>query len=160
MRLSEADGRPVVSRASAETLGALKHVVIDVPARRIVALHVAGGKRKARVVDWASITGFGPDGIVVEDDAAARPPADERESAVAAGRLDLDGRLVLSDAGDALGAVTDVLFDEGTGAVTAVEAGELSVEAARLRAIGPYCVLVRAAPDDPPAPAPASPRGP
>jgi uncharacterized protein YrrD len=155
VRLSEADGRPVVSRASAETLGQLKHVVVDVPGRRIVALHVAGGKRNARLVDWSSITGFGPDGIVVEDDAAARPPAGDRESAVAAGRLDLDGRMVLSDAGDALGAVSDVVFDEGTGAVTAVEAGELSIDADRLRAIGPYCVLVRAAPDDPPLPASA-----
>ena len=160
MRLSEADGRPVVSRASAETLGALKHVVIDVPARRIVALHVAGGKRKARVVDWASITGFGPDGIVVEDDAAARPPADERESAVAAGRLDLDGRLVLSDAGDALGAVTDVVFDEGTGAVTAARGRRPVVgggPAARDRALlRPRAGRARR----PPAPAPASPRGP
>jgi uncharacterized protein YrrD len=155
VRLSEADRRPVVSRASAETLGELKHVVVDVPGRRIVALHVAGGKRKALLVDWSSIAGFGPDGIVVEDDAAARPPADDRESDVAAGRLDLDGRLVLSDAGDALGSVTDVVFDEGSGAVAAVEAGELSIDAGRLRAIGPYCVLVRAAPDDPPVPAPA-----
>jgi uncharacterized protein YrrD len=145
VRLTEADGRPVVSRESAETLGELKHVIVDVGARRISALHVAGGRRNARLVDWSAIVGFGPDGIVVRDDAAARPPADDREAAVAAGRLDLDGRLVLSDGGDALGAVTDVEFDEATGDVRAMMAGEDRLEAARLRAIGPYCVIVSAA---------------
>ena len=43
IRLSEADGRPVLSRESADRLGELMHVVVDVPARRITALHVAGG---------------------------------------------------------------------------------------------------------------------
>jgi uncharacterized protein YrrD len=145
VRLSEADGRPVVSRASAETLGELKHVVVDVGAHRIVAVHVAGGRRHARLVDWSSIVGFGPDGIVVEDDDAARPPTDDREAAVAAGRLDLDGRLVLSDDGDALGAITDVEFDEESGALRSILAGDERLDAARLRAIGPYCLIVRAA---------------
>ncbi|HSJ74124.1 MAG TPA: PRC-barrel domain-containing protein [Miltoncostaeaceae bacterium] len=150
MRLSEADGRPVVSRASAETVGELKHVIVDVGARRIVALHVAGRRRNARLVDWSSIVGFGPDGIVVEDDEAARPPADDREAAVASGKLDLDGRLVLTDAGDALGAVTDVEFDDGTGGLRSIVTGEEALDAGRLRAIGPYCVIVRATPEDAP----------
>lgn len=147
MRLTEADGRPVISRASAETLGELKHVVVDVPARRIVALHVAGGRRNARLVDWSSIVGFGPDGIVVEDEAAARPPADSRESAVAAGKLDLDGREVLTDGGDSLGRLTDIVFDEGSGALVALAVGEAEHAADRLSAIGPYCVILRAAPE-------------
>jgi uncharacterized protein YrrD len=148
MRLSEADGRPVVSRASAETIGELKHVAVDAGARRIVALHVAGGRRGARLVDWSGIVAFGPDGIVVDDDDAARPPADEREAAVASGKLDLDGRLVLSDGGDAIGAVADVEFDEATGGLRSIVTTEGPVEAERLRAIGPYCLIVRAAPAD------------
>ena len=66
MRLSEAGGRPVIARESAETLGTLRHVVVDVATRRITALHVAGRRRKASLVDWSSIVGFGPDGIVVQ----------------------------------------------------------------------------------------------
>lgn len=142
IRLSEADGRPVISRASAETFGTLRHVVIDAPRRRITALHVDGRRKKASLVDWSSIVGFGPDGIVVEDEAAARPPAGDAEVAVASGKLDLDGRLVLSEGGDSVGALTDVLFDEGTGAITAVVAGDEEIAAERLRAIGPYCVIV------------------
>ena len=65
MRLSDADGRPVIGRESAETLGSLQHVVVNVPTRRITALHVAGRGRKARLIDWSAISGFGPDGIIV-----------------------------------------------------------------------------------------------
>lgn len=145
IRLSEADGRPVISRASAEPVGTLRHVVIDVARRRIAALHVDGRRKKASLVDWSSIVGFGPDGIVVQDDDATRPPAGDAELAVASGKLDLDGRLVLSDAGDSLGVLTDVVFDESTGAIAAVVAGEEEIPADRLRAIGSYCVIVAAA---------------
>jgi uncharacterized protein YrrD len=144
IRLSEADGRPVVSRESADRLGELRHVVVDAPARRITALHVAGRRRKATMVGWADVVGFGPDGIVVTGEGAARPPGDDRERAVAVGDLDLDGRLVLDDRGDAQGALTDVLFDEETGRIGALVCGEREIPAARLRAIGPFCVIVRA----------------
>jgi uncharacterized protein YrrD len=145
MRLSEADGRPVLSRATAESIGALRHVVIDVPGRRIRALHVAGRGRKATLVDWASIVGFGPDGIVVESEDRARPARDDLEKAVGGGDLDLDGRLVLSDGGDALGALTDVVFDESSGRIERLVTGEEEHDSARLRAVGPYCVILRAA---------------
>jgi uncharacterized protein YrrD len=144
MRLSEADGRPVLSRTSAEGIGELRHVVIDVPARRIRALHVAGKGRKATLVDWSSVVGFGPDGIVVESEQRARPARDDTERAVTSGDLDLDGRLVLSDAGDSMGSLTDVVFDEGSGRLEQFVTGEEEHDAGRLRAVGPYCVILRA----------------
>ncbi|MGD9573440.1 MAG: PRC-barrel domain-containing protein [Thermoleophilia bacterium] len=153
MRLSEADGRPVLSRATAESLGELRHVVVDAATRRITALHVSGRGRRAGLVGWADVVGFGPDGIVVAGEDAIRPPAGDREEAVVRGRLDLDGRLVLDDHGDAAGPLTDLLFDEATGAVRAVIFGDVAIPATRLRAIGPYCVLVRA--EDPVAALPA-----
>ena len=146
IRLSEADGRPVLSRASADRLGELIHVVVDVPARRITSLHVAGKRKRAMMVGWADVTGFGPDGIVVNGDGALRPPGDDRERAVAGGDLDLDGRLVLDDRGDSLGALTDVLFDEGSGEIGAFVCGDREIPAERLRQIGPFCVIVRAEP--------------
>lgn len=144
MRLSEADGRPVIGRESAETLGTLQHVVVDVPTRRIIAIHVAGRRKKALLVDWSSIVGFGPDGIVVRGQDPTRPPADDRELAVASGKLDLDGRLVLSEKGDSLGALGDVLFDETSGELSALVTGEQEHPAERLRAVGPFCVIVAA----------------
>jgi uncharacterized protein YrrD len=144
MRLSEADGRPVIGRDSAETLGTLQHVVVDVRTRRITALHVAGRRRKALLVDWSAIAGFGPDGIIVHGEDPTRPPADDRELAVASGKLDLDGRLVLNENGDSLGVLGDVLFDEGSGELRAIIAGEGEIGADRLRAVGSYCVIVAA----------------
>jgi len=149
MRLSEADGRPVLSRGSAERVGELRHVVVDVATRRITALHVAGGRRKAALVDWGEVVGFGPDGIVVSGEDALRTPADDHENAVASGHLDLDGRLVLDDLGVSPGVLTDVLFDEGTGAITALVCGDEEIAGERLRAVGPYCVIVRALADAP-----------
>ncbi len=147
MRLSEADGRRVLSRGSAEEVGELKHVVVDADARRITALHVAGRKKKAELVDWSEIVGFGADGIIVSDERALRAPGDELERAVTAGDLDLDGRLVLDDAGVSPGVLTDVVFDEATGELIAFVCDEQEIAASRLRAVGPYCVIVRAAGD-------------
>jgi uncharacterized protein YrrD len=144
MRLSEADGRPVIGRDSAETLGTLQHVVVDVRTRRITALHVAGRRRKALLVDWSAIAGFGPDGIIVHGEDPTRPPGDDRELAVASGKLDLDGRLVLNENGDSMGVLGDVLFDEGSGELRAIVAGEDEIGADRLRAVGSYCVIVAA----------------
>ncbi len=62
-----AAGRKVVSRTSAEKLGELAHVVVDLnPAR--VALLVVGRRRKALVVTWANVTGFGPDAVMNADE--------------------------------------------------------------------------------------------
>ena len=145
MRLSEADGRPVISRASAERVGDLRHVVVDVAARRITALHVAGRRKRAELVSWDAIVGFGPDGIVVDGDGAVRGPSGPHERAVVSGDLDLDGRLVLDDDGRAIGALEDVLFDEADGSLRGFVTDGVTLDAARLRAIGPYCVIVGAA---------------
>jgi len=143
-RLSESAGEKVLSRGSAEQVGALRHVVVDPAAGRIVALHVDGRKKKAQLVDWDQVVGFGPDAIVVEGEDALRSPAGDHELEVASGKLDLVGRLVLDDAGDALGTLSDLEFDEETGALEALVVGEHRCDPGRLRAIGPYCVIVAA----------------
>ena len=61
---------------------------------------------------------------------------------MASGKLDLDGRLVLSENGDSVGSLADVLFDEGSGQLTGLVAGEREIGAERIRAVGPYCVIV------------------
>lgn len=144
--MSEAEGERVMSRASAEPVGKVRHVVIDPASRRIVAVHVDGRKKKAQLVDWSSITGFGPDSVMVESEDALRAPREGHELDVASGRLDLKGRMVLGDDGVALGDLADIEFDEGSGDLLALVVGERSLDAARLRAIGSYCLLVTAEP--------------
>ena len=67
-------GRKVLSRSSAKELGAVSHLLVDAQQRRIAAVVVGRGK-KAQLVDWARLSGFGPDAVMVVDEGALRPPA-------------------------------------------------------------------------------------
>ena len=84
-------GRKVVSRASAKELGAVNHLLIDAQQREVAAIVIGRGK-KARLVDWAQLSGFGPDAVMVIDEGALRPPVDGRERDGADGKLELVGK--------------------------------------------------------------------
>ena len=154
-RLSEADGEPVLSRESAERVGKVRHVVIDVAGRRIAALHIDGRRRKARLVDWSAVTGFGPDSVIIDSERSLRAPGEGEELEVASGHLDIEGRLVLSDEGVELGRVVDIVFDETSGELVTIVTDRGEHPAERLRAIGPYCMVLRAG-DPPEVPAQAA----
>ena len=78
-------GRKVMSRSSASELGSVSHLLVDARQRRIAAVVMGRGK-KAQLVDWAQLSGFGPDAIMVVDEGALRPPGDDRERAAAEGK--------------------------------------------------------------------------
>jgi uncharacterized protein YrrD len=142
LRFSRADGTPVYSKASADEVGHVHHYVIEARTHRIAAVHVAGRRRNALVVDWANVVGFGPDAVVIDDGAHLRPAAGDYEQRVATGRLDLRGRRVLTDAGFDIGALTDVEFDEATGHIELIETRRARVRGTGLLTIGPYAVVV------------------
>src|SRR6202162_3485103 len=118
-RFTAAAKRTLVSRTSAEELGSLAHIVIDVKRCR-VALLVIGTGRKARLVAWEQVSGFGPDAIMIADESALQVPRDDREQAAADGKLEPVGKRALSDTGNDLGAVTDVVFDPDTGVIESI----------------------------------------
>jgi sporulation protein YlmC with PRC-barrel domain len=142
-RFSAVVGRRLVSRASAEELGDLRRLVVDVGQRRVASL-VVGKGRKAELVDWGELSGFGPDAVMVGDESALRAPRDDHESAAAAGKLDLVGKLVLSDKGEELGQASDVVFDPATGTVETLIVGEHEVPATSLLGVGSYAAVVKA----------------
>lgn len=142
-RFTTAEGRRLVSRASAEELGSLTHLVVDVGRRKVTSL-VMGKGRKAVLLDWDQVSGFGPDAVMVADETALHEPRDDHESAAASGKLELIGKRVLSDAGENLGEVSDVEFDPDSGAVEALVIGEREVPATSLRGAGSYAVVVTA----------------
>jgi len=142
-RFTAAPGRRVVSRTSAEELGTLAHIVVDVERRQVASL-VVGKGRRSLLVDWKHVSGFGPDAVMVADDSALHPAGDDREHAAADGKLDLTGKRVLSDMGNALGTITDVVFDPETGGIESLVVGELEQPAASLLAVGSFAVIVRA----------------
>lgn len=142
-RFTAAVGRKMVSRASAEELGSLTHLVVDVPHRTVTSL-VMGKGRRAALVDWDQVSGFGPDAIMIADDSAVHQPRDDHENAAADGKLELLGMRVLSDMGDGLGEVTDVVFDPASGGLETLVVGEREVPAASILGAGSYAVVVKA----------------
>ena len=134
-------GRKVVSRASAKELGAVNHLLIDAQQREVAAIVIGRGK-KARLVDWAQLSGFGPDAVMVIDEGALRPPVDGRERDGADGKLELVGKKALSERGNGLGNIDDVTFDAQSGALEDLVIGERSVPAGALLGSGSYAAVL------------------
>jgi uncharacterized protein YrrD len=141
-RFAAALGRKVVSRTSAEELGKLAHFAIDVK-RRAVASLVVGKGRNAVVIAWEQVSGFGPDAVMVADESAPQPPGDDHERDAASGKLDLVGKRALSDMGNDLGTITDVVFDPQTGAIESIEVGDRAEPAASLLGAGSFAVILQ-----------------
>jgi sporulation protein YlmC with PRC-barrel domain len=137
----QAHGRKVISRASAQALGAVSHLFVDVQHHAIAAVVIGRGK-KAQLVDWAHLSGFGPDAVMVADEGALRPPADDRERAAADGRLELVGKRALTERGNELGTVDDVTFDTDTGTLEHLLVGNHHIPAGALRGSGSYAAVL------------------
>lgn len=145
----EAKGRPVVSRSSAEQLGHVGSLVADAGSRRVVAV-VMGSGRKATAIEWAQVSGFGPDAVVVDEGV---DPADEQGSDGAkdltSGRLDPLGKRLLTDHGDEVGVVDDVEFDADSAALIAVLSDQgHRLDSEHLLGIGSYAVVVSGSPTE------------
>ena len=137
----QAMGRKVVSRSSAKELGAVGHLLVDAQQRQIAAVVIGKGK-KARLVEWAQLSGFGPDAVMVTDEGALRPPNDDRERDGVEGKLDLLGKRALSERGNELGKIDDVSFDADTGALEDLVIGDRRVPAAALLGSGSYAAVL------------------
>ncbi len=138
-----AAGRKVISRTSARNVGAVDHLLVDAEQRRIAAVIVGRGN-KAQLVDWAELSGFGPDAVMVDDEGALRSPVDDNERAGTDGKLELVGKRVLTERGNELGTLDDVTFDPATGAVEMLRIGDREVPARSLLGGGPYAVVLDA----------------
>jgi sporulation protein YlmC with PRC-barrel domain len=148
MLLTTTLGEKVVSKASAETLGAVDGVVIDTARRRITALRVGKG-RHTKVISWDQVTGVGTAAVIVEHDDALRDPSGGLEERYTDGSVALIGGLVLSDRGNSSGTVADLEYDGTTGAITCLRTSQATtIDADRLRAIGTYAWVVAAQDDE------------
>jgi len=144
----EAHGRKVVSRATAEALGELSHMVVDSSRRHVSAVVVSKGKKHAFVVDWEHISGFGPDAVMVESEDTLRPPADDHEQETVDGKLELVGKRVLSERGNEHGSITDVEFDPDSGDIGSLLVGEERITPTDLLGVGSYAAVLAGSHDD------------
>ncbi len=143
MRFSEAKRRPVVSIASADTVGRLNDFIVDPAARRVAGLKLKATPGNGDLLPWANIKGFGVDAITVADlDAIVL--ADDNLSALGDKHHAPLNKRVLTQAGFELGALQDIDFDPDTGELVALILADGDVEGARLVAVGSYAVIVRA----------------
>ena len=150
-RFSDAVGRKVVSRESAEEFGTISHLVVDPATRRVTSL-VVGKRRRARVVEWGRLSGMGPDAAIVEADDALHEPADDREHAAAGGKLELLGKRVLEETGNELGNIDDIVFDSSSGELLQIVVGATEHPASLLLGAGSYAVVLSAELTPPSAP--------
>jgi uncharacterized protein YrrD len=139
--LSTLIGANVVSRASAEELGTIHGVVVDVAGRTVTAWQIGKGRR-AHLVDHAHLTGMGAAAVVVDDEANLRAPSDAAESATVKGHRALLGATALSDAGDVLGVVEDAEIDTDTGAILSVQTPAGAYDCDRLLGFGQFALVI------------------
>jgi uncharacterized protein YrrD len=142
----QANGRKVISRASARGLGAVSHLLVDATSHRIAAIIVGRGKR-ARVVEWGQLSSFGPDAVMVADEVSLHPPADDRERAGADGKLEMVGKRAITERGNALGTIDDVTFDARTGELEMLHIGDREVPSGSLLGSGSYAVVLDSVPE-------------
>jgi uncharacterized protein YrrD len=142
----QANGRKAVSRASARDLGAVSYLLVDAGRHRISAIVVGRGKH-ARLVEWAQLSSFGPDAVMVADEASLRPPGDDRERAGVEGKLEIVGKRALTRRGNDLGTVDDVTFDAVTGALEMLEIADRQIPAGSLLGSGSYAVVLDSVPE-------------
>lgn len=140
-------GRKVISRASAEELGAVDQLLVDAQRRVITAVIIGRGK-KARLIDWAALVGFGPDAVMVGEEGTLREPSDDRERAGAEGKLALIGKRALTERGNELGRVDDLTFDPATGALEELQVGERHIPASALLGSGTYAAVLEASTEE------------
>ena len=140
-----ASGRKVVSRASAEEVGSVSHLVVDA-ADRVVSTIVVGKGRRAQLVDFSKLSGFGADAVMITDEDALRAPSGEREEDAAKGHLEPIGRLALSDLGHELGNVEEIAFDPATGVIESVTVAGEQHPGEALLGVGGYAVVLQILP--------------
>ncbi|BCL24754.1 PRC-barrel domain-containing protein [Streptomyces tuirus] len=137
MLFSEARGLPVLTLTEAEELGTVKSLTVDAASGVVTHVRVRGHhSRKETVLAWGALHAIGPDAVLV------RTPA---EPAHVPPHHELPGLRILTETGDTLGTVQDVVFEPGTGRVEAVVTTHGDLPADRLLGLGDYALVVRAA---------------
>jgi len=117
--------------------------MVDAERRAITGLIIGKGK-KAQVVDWTQVSGFGPDAVMVNDEGALRAPTGDTERRAVDGVLELVGKRALSDGGNELGILEDIMFDPATGALEAFRIGGEEIPAGALLGSGSYAAVLSA----------------
>ncbi len=142
IRLSQLKGQRILTRDSAAQLGSVRRLLLDPVAGMVVAAELEGVIGDDTILDWSNVASIGPDAVMVESANVARGAESEAEKRLVSGELDLDGKLVLNEAGDALGPLEDLEFDEASGRLASIQVPGHALPVDRLVALGPDAIIV------------------
>lgn len=142
MRFSEARKQKVVSTSSATTVGRVDGFVVDASAARVVALLLKKTPGDADLLRWADLTAFGRDAVTVPGAESLTSAAGDL-AVLADKHHDVVGKLVLTDAGVAVGKVVDVDFDLTDGTVLTLITDRDEIPGASMLGLGSYALMVR-----------------
>ncbi len=142
IRFSQVRGQRVLARDDARLVGSVRRLLLDPASVSVNAAQLEGVDGDATILPWQEVVSVGPDALMVESATVLRPPAEDLAERIERGIFDLEGKLVLSDRGDALGHLEDVEFDEQSGRVTQLRVPGHALPLARFIAVGPDAVIV------------------
>jgi uncharacterized protein YrrD len=140
MLFSQAKGHKVVGTQNAETIATVTECAIAPSPPHVTAfrLKTRGG---GNVLTWDNVQGFGPDAVTVRSadklDTAKDAPGDPTGP-----RHNPIGKQVITEAGEALGIVKDIDFDESDGRIRRLIAKDREIPGERLLGVGGYAVVV------------------
>ena len=133
MRAGEITGRPVVTVDTAEDIAQVRDVVFSHDNGFLVGFTLnrrgwLSGPMK-ELLPWASVHGLGPDAVMIAGRDALTSPDGEHHFADGDGD-DVVGGRVITDSGNALGEVTDLVLaiEDGHARVVGYEIGGATVE--------------------------------
>ena len=144
IRLSEVKGRRVMARDNSQVVGTIRRIHLDVETARIVGVELEGALDRDTIVEWPAVVAIGDDALMIDKASDRRAPLDEAEHAFIAGELDLPGKLVMDETGDALGRLQDLAYDEKSGRVTELFVAGQVIPVETMVALGSYALIIRA----------------
>ena len=153
-------GKPVVSVTTGERYGAVSDALVETAAARVLGLVVSNGiVPKEHVLPLTDVQTVGPHAVLVRGGEHLLTAREWRRSETEATRSSaISGRRVITEQGEQLGHVKDLLVDEHTGALGGVEVEERTygglvhrrsvIAAPPAPKIGPDAVVVGSPPYD------------
>jgi sporulation protein YlmC with PRC-barrel domain len=142
IRYSQIRGQRVLAHQDAQLVGSVRRLLLDPASTAVSGAQLEGVEGDATILPWNAVVSIGPDALMVESADVLRQPGEELGQRIESGIFDLEGKLVLSDRGDALGELEDIEFDERSGRVERLMVPGHSLPLERLIAVGPDALII------------------
>lgn len=144
IRLSQVKGRRVIARDNAQVVGSVRRIHVDAATSRVVGLELEGTLDRATIVEWPAVVAIEQDALLIDNAGDRREPLEATEQGFVGGQLDLEGKLVLRDSGEALGRLEDIAYDEKSGRVIELVVPGQLIPIERIVALGSYALIIPA----------------